>query len=109
MVTKLLSWRQKNLSTIGRIVLIKVAAATIPSYVLQTTLLPTKICDTLDSMARQFCWGNKDNDRRLHLKAWDVICTPKCSSGLGIRRFRDTNIAYVTKLEWRVCTNLTRI
>lgn len=53
--------------------------------------------------------GDKDNGKIMYLKAWDTICTPKCSSGLGIRRLRDMNTVYVTNLGWRLCTDMDKI
>lgn len=41
-------------------------------------------------------------------KNWDSICTLKQAGGLGIRRMMDVNIAHVTKLGWKVCTEPTR-
>lgn len=58
---------------------------------------------------RRFWWGTKENKKQLYLKAWESICKPKCSGGLGIRRFRDTNIAFITKLAWHLCTDSTRL
>lgn len=80
----------------------------IPNYVMQTTLLPVKVCDAMDSMVCKFLWGDADDKKKLHLRAWDVLCKPKCSTGLGYRRFRDVNAALVTKLGWIVCTELNR-
>lgn len=53
--------------------------------------------------------GDKDNGKIMYLKAWDTIYTPKYSSGLRIRRLRDMNTVYITKLDWRLCTNMDKI
>lgn len=59
-------------------------------------------------MVHQFWWGDTADTKKLHLKAWDVLCKPKCSGGLGFWRFRDINVAMITKLGWRLCTDTTR-
>lgn len=101
---KLEGWRQRNLSSAGRAELIRTVAMSIPSYVMQASLLPVKICDHMDSMVRRFLWGGKVDMRSLCLKAWDLLCRPKCSRGLGFRRFSDVNIDFITKLGWCLCT-----
>lgn len=73
------------------------------SYVMQTFLLPKGLCDRLDRMIRKFWWQHDDNNQHLCLKVWDSICTPKLAGGLGVRRFKDINEAYITKLCWQVC------
>lgn len=73
----------------------------------QSAFIPNKsIIDNgmIDKVARNFWWDNTSNQRKLHLKLWDSLCMPKCSGGLGLRRFRDINMAFVTKLAWKVCT-----
>lgn len=46
--------------------------------------------------------------RYLSLRAWESICVLKSAGGLGLRRARDTNIAYITKLGWQLCTELNK-
>lgn len=89
----------RNLSMVGRNTLIKSMALVIPSYIMQAFLLPVSLCDRLDRLSRRFLWRvQKDGERYLALWAWDNICTSKQVGGLGIRRARDMNIAYVMKL-----------
>lgn len=98
-------WRQKTLSLAGRTVLIKSIAMAIPSYSMQTILLPLGLCDKMDKHIRKFWWGFGEQKRGLFLRAWDLICTPKLVGGLGLRRMRDMNMAFTTKLGW----NLARV
>lgn len=110
MATKLSGWKSKHLSIAGCLTLIKAVTSAIPSYTMQVFLLPSSLCDLFDKLNRRFLWGiNGDWKRFLSLKAWDNICVPKYAGGLGIRRARDTNIAYITKLGWILCTDLSRI
>lgn len=95
---KLAGWKQRALSLGGRTTIIKAVAMSIPSYVMQTFLLPTQLYDKMDSMVRHFWWGSSDHKK-----------SPKISGGLGIKRFRDINIAFITKLGWKLCTETERI
>lgn len=105
---KLTGWKKCLLSSAGSAVLIKSVALAVPSYVMQMCLLPIGVCQQMDRMIRSFWWGGESKDRRLHLKAWDALCKPKCSGGLGFRRFRDINIAFITKIGWQFCTDSHR-
>lgn len=88
--------------------LLKVVAMSIPSYVMQSYLLHVGVCNKLDRVARNFLWGKTGEQRKLHLKACVSLCVPKCSGGFELRRFRDINLAFVTKLAWKVCTDRER-
>lgn len=105
---RLSGWKQRYLSAAGTTTLIKAVALALPSYVMQTSLLPVSTCRTMDAMVRKFWWGGLEAHRGLYLRAWDTLCVPKCSGGLGFRRFRDINTAFITKLGWQVCKDVTR-
>lgn len=110
LANKLIGWKSRHLSMVGQTTLIKSVGLAIPAYVMQTFLLPTQICMTLDKLVHRFLWGaHNDKDRYLSLRAWDNICTPKHVGGLGIRHARDMNVAYITKLGWKVCTEPTKL
>lgn len=109
MANKLAGWKQKSLSMVGRMVLIKSVAQAVPSYIMQTVLLPQTTVSTLDRLTRNFFWVFHATQRRhLYLHAWDKICRPKDSSGLGIRKLGDLNKSLVAKLAWSVCKQLEK-
>lgn len=58
----------------------------------------------MNRISRRFLWGIKEDQKKyMALRSWDIICTPKQVGGVGIRRFKDANIAQVTKLGWKIC------
>nr|GMC97865.1 putative RNA-directed DNA polymerase [Ipomoea batatas] len=69
---------------------------------MQTTLVPVGICNEIDKKIRKFMWGGNDNKRSLNLVGWDTVTKPKELGGLGIRKTRDMNIAFMAKLGWRL-------
>ena len=54
---KLQGWKGRMLSRVGKEVLIKVVAQSIPTYTMGVFLLPVKLCDELNAMCAKFWWG----------------------------------------------------
>ena len=55
------------LSMGGKEILIKAVAQTIPIYTMSCFQLPNGLCDDLESMMRNFWWGQKDQETKI---AW---------------------------------------
>lgn len=107
LAAKLAGWKSKHLSFAGRTTLIRSVTSTVPAYIMRLFLLPVSLCNKLDRLTRRFFWGIiEGKDRFLTLRAWDVICTPKSVGGAGLRKARDLNVAYITKLGWQLCKDL---
>jgi hypothetical protein len=103
---KIEGWRAKTLSQVGRTVLIKSVASTIPAYAMSSFLLPSSITNFLDKIFKIFWWGFPVNkSRNLTLKSWSSICTPKHTGGLGYKKMHDFNLALIAKLGWKLLTN----
>ncbi|KAG8380670.1 hypothetical protein BUALT_Bualt06G0040000 [Buddleja alternifolia] len=100
---KLSGWKAKCLAQVGRNVLVKGVAQSIPIYFMALQSIPVAVCERLDKMMRQFWWGDKEGNRGLHLKNWNFLCMPKEFGGLGLRRTRDMNKALISKIAWKIC------
>ena len=98
----LASWKGKLLNGAGRICLAKSVMTSIPIYTMQTLWFPQGICDRIDRLTRNFIWNGCTNARSFNLVNWDTMTKPKQFGGLGIRRARQTNIALIGKLVWRI-------
>ncbi|CAN1809470.1 Putative ribonuclease H protein At1g65750 [Linum perenne] len=102
MEKKLAGWKVGSLSMAGRVSLAMSALNSLPTYAMQTTLLPAEICEIIDRKIRSFIWGARDGERKLHLVNWETVCKPKNQGGLGLRSARELNMAYLMKLTWSV-------
>lgn len=40
--------------------------------------------------------------KKIHLTNWAIVCRPKCSSGLGIKKSGDMNEVPLAKADWRI-------
>ncbi|KAK5785851.1 hypothetical protein PVK06_040472 [Gossypium arboreum] len=83
--SRLSSWDAKRLSFAGRVTLAQSVLLAIPSYLMQSTLVPKGICDSTKELARQFIWEVAEGKRKLALVGWNKICQPKLHRGLGFR------------------------
>lgn len=101
---KLAGWKANLLSFTGRIALIQASTSAIPSYVMQTTLLPTRILDSLDRLNKNFLWGSNGKRRKMHWVGWNKVTRPVVKGGIGLQTAKGRNLAYLAKLNWRLYT-----
>lgn len=101
MNNRLEGWKAKYLSMAGRVTMAQSVLSTIPYYAMQTTLFPVGICENIDKRIRGFIWGNKEGERKIHLMSWDTVTKSKERGGLGMRKAREMNLAFLAKLKWR--------
>lgn len=99
---KLSGWKTKMLSLAGRATLIQASLSSTPYYTIQTSKLPRTTCDDIDRISRRFLWGGSEEQRKVHLVAWDTVTKEKDSGGLGLRTMRQANAAFLSKLGWRL-------
>lgn len=105
MKQRLSNWKARTLSFAGRVTLAKSVIQSMPTYVMQSSILPRTTCDEIDKLCRGFIWGDEVNHRRIHLLSWDKLCKPKKEGGLGLRSSREANSALMLKAIWNLCSN----
>ena len=102
-------WQTKYLLMVGRATLIKASITSIPTYAMQTTLLPQKICHHIDKLSRNFLWGGSEHHRSCHTVSWDTVTLPKEARGLGIPSTSHRNHAILMNQGWHLFSNPTSL
>ncbi|KAH1063509.1 hypothetical protein J1N35_028496 [Gossypium stocksii] len=103
--SKLQSWEARKLSFDGRITLAQSILLSIPSYFMQSMMIPRKTCDEIESLVKQFIWETSERRRKMSLVNWDTICQPKMCGGLGLRKLKDQNISFLMKLGFKLVSD----
>ncbi|GLT74663.1 hypothetical protein SLA2020_464490 [Shorea laevis] len=107
MQKKLAGWKRNTLSLAGRRTLVQAVTSAIPTYTMQTILLPKTTCAAIDTLNRKFLWGSDEGMHKPNLVSWEVICSDKNKGGLGIRMAQDHNRSLIAKLGWRLLSGDT--
>ena len=102
---KLVGRKAKCLSKAGRSVLIQSHLESLPAHTMQCFQLPSAVSNNIDRISREFFWKSSTQDKGLPLVAWNKICKPKQTGGLGLRKIAAINQAFLTKLAWKVYTD----
>lgn len=89
--SKLSSWDARELSLAGRVALAQSILRLIPSYFIQTMMVPKGLCDEIECIIRTLVWGSHNGANKMALVNWDSVCQPKSHGGLGLRYLTDHN------------------
>lgn len=95
---------KKLLTKEAKSILIQTFTSDVPFYTIQALKLLQVVIDELEQINRNFFWGHEKRIRKLHSLAWDKIYQLKGNGGLGFRRLKETNQAFMAKLAWRLQT-----
>lgn len=90
---------------VGRLTLVQSVTSSIPIYAMQFVKLPLSLCDKIDTVNKNFLWGDSNEKKKVHLVNWDTVCKHKLLGDLGIKKTDDMNQAMLTKVGWRLFHN----
>lgn len=109
---KLKSWDAESISMAGRLILIKSALDSLPTYWFSLYKIPETLIKKLEQVRRSFLWGSRsvgDSKRkRMHLIKWEKVCSSKQVGGLGLVPLRLKNNSLLAKWWWRTYTERDR-
>ena len=72
--------------------------ASIPLHISLLLPIPTKTCNLIERLMRNFLWFDNLEKTNSNLVRWDLVCLPKSEGGLGLRRFKEQNDACMLRL-----------
>lgn len=76
---------------------------------MQSTLLPGSITKELDRLVRRCVWGGSEDQRKMHLVKWEVLCKLKEKDSIDLRHDVEMNKALLEKLSWRLLKDLNTL
>ncbi|XP_060972136.1 uncharacterized mitochondrial protein AtMg00310-like [Cannabis sativa] len=97
------SWEGRFLSKVGKELLIKSVAQSLPSYAMNVFLLPVEACPEMEQMMCKFWWqASAKNNKGIHWKSWERLTIHESKGGMGFRNLIDFNLSLLSKQGWRL-------
>ena len=63
---RVMGWKEKFISKVGREILIKIVTQAIPTYTMGIFKIPKTLCDTINSTLAKYWWGQTKNEKKIH-------------------------------------------
>ncbi|KAJ0052274.1 hypothetical protein Pint_02051 [Pistacia integerrima] len=82
---KISNWKMKYLSQAGKETLLKAVIQALPTYHMGVFKIPKTILQELNRLTKNYWWGQKNDESRIHWCSWDKMKLSKTNGGLGFR------------------------
>ncbi|KAL8118401.1 hypothetical protein AgCh_016070 [Apium graveolens] len=99
-------WSTKLLSKVGKTVLIRNVAQSIPSYTMSCFMISKSLCLEIERMMNAFWWKSNSSDNKgMCWLPWERMSMSKKRGGLGFRDLHGFNLALLGKQCWNIIRN----
>lgn len=103
---RLKDWKSKTLSQAKKLVLIKSAAQSIPTYLMSFIKNSSRYLRQDSSSHHKILVGQKNDESRMHCNRWENLCRPKTEGGIELRDLAHFNSALLAKQRWILIQNM---
>ena len=59
--------------------------------------IPKTVLKNIESLRRNFLWGNSENKKGINWIKWEKVCSSKEKGGLGVINMEEANLSLLTK------------
>ena len=78
---RVIGWKEKLISKVGREILIKTVAQVIPTYMMSIFRLPKHVCDDINFNLALYWWGQMPDEKKVHWISWKRLVILKTWEG----------------------------
>lgn len=96
------NWKNRLLSYAGRLQLINSVLGSLMVFWGSALYLPATTIHEIEKICRGFLWCQGEMKKGKSRVAWDDVCLPKESGGLGLRRLNPWNRALMAQHMWDI-------
>ena len=106
MITKIKCWEKRNLSIMGKVIIVKTFLISQFNYVLQALFLPEEVLRSINTIVFRFLWKKQFSNRRAFEKVKrDVLCLGYDKGGLKMINIFDMQHAFIIKWFQQIYNN----